>query len=51
MWPRGVETKGKMTLERQVKVNNGSSMNRLKVVAFFMCVYNVGGRLELYCSD
>lgn len=38
MWLRGVKTKGKMALERQVKVNNGSLMNRLKVVAFFMCV-------------
>lgn len=38
MWPRGVETKGKMTLEKPVKVNNGSSMDRMIIVAFFMCV-------------
>lgn len=33
---RGVRTKGKMTLERQIKASMEGSVNRLSVVDFFM---------------
>lgn len=52
MWPRGVETKEKMTLERQVKANHGELNEQVESCCLFhMYVCTVRGRLELCCND
>lgn len=49
MWLRGVGTKGKMTLERQMGVNHAGLIYHLKSFDFFLGVC-VGDRLELQYS-